>query len=119
MEELKILELSLEETPADNKPKITIAKPDVVLVQEFMTPDMIAMVRPTNTLIDMERMPYGIPSQPVDRKMPTYMNKILDAYNNGMRYKEFRNLIKKADRKQQKDKDNKISIEHDKTISFD
>lgn len=115
MEELKISELSLQEP----KPKITIAKPDVVLVQEFMTPEMLELIRPSNTLIEMDKMPYGIPSQPVDKKMPTYMNKILDAYNNGMRYKEFRNLIKKADRKQQKEKDTKITIEHGKTISFD
>ena len=40
----------------NNKPN-AIAKPDVLLVAEFMTPEMLEMIRPTKQTVDWDRLP--------------------------------------------------------------
>ena len=97
----------------------SIARPDVVLSQPFMTQDMLNIVRPPIT-IDMEKLPLPcLPNTPNHDRLPSYVNRILDAYSNGMRYKEFRSLLRKADRREKKKNANKITICKDKVVSFE
>ena len=107
---------------------MTIAKPDVLLKAEFMTPEMFDMVRPRETL-NIDKLPEQFvcnmklervyPQTEQNQKFPNYVNKVIEAYNSGMRYKEFRNVLKRQAKKEQKKKENQIVISHNKTITFD
>ena len=117
MTEPKVLEMDKVPLPTPT----TIARPDVILEQPFMTPETILKFRPTalNTSVPLDKMPFNLESidpTPRNEKLPDYVNKIIEAYNNGMRYKEFRNIIKRAKKKEQ---DVKTQIkEGDIKVSF-
>ena len=63
------------------KPKPnSIARPDVIVNQEFMTPEMFQSLRPKETL-NIDRLPFGKmsledfrPRQEVNDKFPQYVN---------------------------------------------
>ena len=104
---------------------MTIAKPDVILKAEFMTPEMFNMVRPKETL-NIDKLPDTMmtlenfyPQTQQNQKFPAYVNKVIEAYNSGLRYKEFRNVLKRQAKKEQKAKENQIVISHNKTLVFD
>lgn len=107
---------------------MSIAKPDVIIKAEFMTPEMFDMVRPKETL-NLDKLPEQFlcnmkletvyPQTEQNKKFPNYVNKVIEAYNSGMRYKEFRNVLKRQAKKEQKKKENQIVISHNKTLVFD
>lgn len=108
------------------KPKPTsIARPDVVIPNElFMSNDMLEMLRPQQKL-NIDKLPIGYsasdlyPQFKQDAKFPEYVNKVIEAYTSGMRYKEFRSTIKRQQKKEQKAKNNEIKIMHNKTLVFE
>lgn len=123
IENLEKSDLSAIET---QKPKPTsIARPDVVIQNEqFMSNDMLEMLRPQQKL-NIDKLPIGYsasdlyPQFKQDQKFPEYVNKVIEAYTSGMRYKEFRSTIKRQQKREEKAKMNEIKITHNKTISFE
>lgn len=98
----------------------SIARPDVIVNQPFMTEEDIRKFRPTDIDIGipLDKLPMNInmDTTPRNEKLPDYVNKVIEAYNNGMRYKEFRNIIKRG---KKKDEQLKTSIaKGDVKVSF-
>jgi len=70
-----------------------------------MTEKDIKQFRPAdiNVGVPLEKLPMNINMDitPRNEKLPDYVNKVIDAYNNGMRYKEFRSILKRQKKKEQ------------------
>ena len=56
--------------------------------------------------IDTANLPFKLEDDhtSLDKKFPMYISKVLEAYDSGCRYKEFRNILKKQKRKEEKAK---------------
>ena len=54
--------------------------------------------------IDTANLPFKLEDDhtSLDKKFPMYISKVLEAYDSGCRYKEFRNILKKQKRKEEK-----------------
>ncbi len=72
--------------------------------------------------ISYDKLPFGPMKTKLHslEKLPNYCLEVIQAYESGMRFKQFRNALKKIDRKEKKKEKHKITITHGKTkyLSF-
>ena len=72
--------------------------------------------------ISYDKLPFGPMKTKLHslEKLPNYCLEVIQAYESGMRYKQFRNELKKIDRKEKKKEKHKITISHGitKYLSF-
>ena len=75
-----------------------------------------------NCSISYDKLPFGPMKTKLHslEKLPNYCLEVIQAYESGMRFKQFRNALKKIDRKEKKKEKHKITITHGKTkyLSF-
>ena len=84
--------LSNSEIPDDNR--LTDAD-----VAKYIAPKKKCVIDPGNLPFKEDENYTGL-----DKKFPMYISKVLEFYEQGGRYKEFRNILKKQKRKEEKQK---------------
>lgn len=81
---------NLDEIPDENR----LTKQDV---EKYLVPKRQVSIDTANLPFKYEDNHTGL-----DKKFPMYISKVLEFYEQGGRYKEFRNILKKQKRKEEK-----------------